>query len=486
MKKRIISSILLASMMLSMAACGNGGTSDGKDTTDTTIAEEDILPAGIEKQNYGKDVNIAILEWGLYEKYFDPGDDMTDVMNKALYNRELKVEEYLGVNITYDYVGKWNALCDALTIALSTNDDLYQIGLNHCISNNTKMITEGIVIDMNDLDIDFTADWFNQEANDALEVAGKQFFCVSDYMLPDPNAFLFNKEMIEKNHLEDPYQLVRDGKWTIDKLTEMARVVTNDNGDTVWDKNDTYGFSCPNNWYTVDFLYGADVSVIEKNEDGEFEFVFGDERTYTLMEKLDALINSNNTYTFDHKGLNGDAEFVDEVLSIDSGRCLFTIMALNILHTIRDVETEFGLLPYPKLDEEQEDYITNDWTGVMCVPMSLSEESYTMVGDVIELLAYYSEEEVIPTYIDKTLGTKLARDDESREMLEIIFDGCTFDPGLNYFGDKVAGPHFIMYTVDKMLIEKGENNLASFLETYLPPTETIISEFNNEVNALAD
>ncbi len=483
MKKRIISTLLATSMLLSLAACGGKDTTDTKGPADTTEGTKITENAGIAEQNYGKDINIAILEWGLYKKYFAPNDDMTDVMNKALYNRELAVEEYLGVNITYDYIGDWMALYPALQTAVSTNDDLYQIALNHCTRDNSKLITDGLIVDMNELDINFDGEWFNQKANDALSVAGKQFFCVSDYMLPDPNAIFFNKDLIEKNNLEDPYQLVRDGKWTIDKMTEMANAVTADNGDTVWDVNDTYGFSCPDNWYNVSFIYGAGVDIISKNEDDEFELVYGGERTYTMMEKLDALINSSNTWQFNHMALDKNPAYVNDAITIESGRCLFTMWTLNMLHTIRDVDINFGILPYPKLDEAQEEYISNDWTGLICVPMSLPEDSYTMVGDVIELLSYNSAEEVIPAYIDVTLGTKLSRDEESREMLEIIFDGCTFDPGLNFFGN-VAGPNIIIYSVDQMLIGTGENNLASFLATNVPAAETVIAEFNEAIKNL--
>lgn len=483
MKKRIISSLLLASMIFSLAACGGDNPIDTKGPADTTAKTDDVLPAGIEQQDYGKTVNIALPNWGLYTNYFAATDDMTDVMNKALYNRELKVEEYLGVEITYEYTGAWSSIPGVLTTAVSTNDDLYQIALNHCTYKNANLITDGLIIDMNEMDIDFTGEWFNQKANDALSFADMQFFCVSDYMLPDPNAFLFSKDLVEKNHLEDPYQLVRDGKWTIDKLTEMAHAATADNGDTVWDQNDTYGFSCPSDWYNVSFIYGADVDIITKNEDGFFEISFGDDRTYTMMEKLDSLLNSPDTFHFNHQALAGNELEAEKAILIDSNRCLFTMIALNQLYSIRNVETEFGILPYPKLDEEQEEYISNDWTGLMCVPMSLSEESYTMVGDVIELLAYHSAEEVIPTYIEVTLGTKLSRDEESKEMLEIIFDTCTFNPGLNFFGH-VAGPTELLFSVDHMLIQTGENNLASFLATHTPSSQAVIDEFNNAMAEL--
>ncbi len=484
-KKRIISAVLLASMMLSLAACGKDGDSTGDTTgTESTAAPTgNILPAGIEAQNYEGKVNILMPKWSLYTTCFDPGEDMTDILNKALYNREVKVEEYLGVEITYEYVPTIKDYFAPIAAAVATNDDLYQILLSHCIKNNADMITGGCLTDMNNLDIDFTGEWFNSRANEALEVDGKQFFCISDYMIPDPNVIVFNNGIIEKNQLENPYELVREGKWTIDKMTEMASKVTADNGDSVWDNRDTYGFATPDDWFLSSFIHAADVDIIGRNGDGDFEIVFGDERAYSLMEKLDTLFNGPDTYTFHYLGLNKDAPEASEALPIENERSLFSILSFSNFWSIRDVDTEIGILPFPKLDESQEEYYSLDWSGLMSVPFSVSEDSYEMVGDVIELLAYYSEEEVIPTYIEDTLGKKFARDENWSEMLGIIFDGIVFDPTLSYFGF-ASGTSKYLYSPDFVLVEGGENTFASFLATNETAAKNAVAEFNDAVKEI--
>lgn len=480
MKKRIVSAVILTSLIFSMTACGSDG--DTKDTSakDTASAIGTSLPAGIAKQNYEGNVNILMYDWSLYKTCFDPGEDMTDILNKALYNREAKVEDYLGVDITYEYSAALADYYEAIATSVATNDDLYQILLAHCIKNNASLITEGYLTDMNNMGIDFTADWFNQNANAALEVGGKQFFCISDYMIPDPNVVVFNNGLIEKNHLENPYDLVREGKWTIDKMREMASKVTAENGDTIWDNNDTYGFATPDDWYLSSFIHGADVDIITRNDGGEFELVFGDERSYSLMEKLDALLNGPDTYVFPYKGLEPDAAEATKALPISSERCLFSLLSFKSFWSIRDIETDFGILPFPKFDEAQEDYYSLDWSGLMCVPFSVSESSYEMIGDTIELLAYHSEEEVIPAYIEDTLGKKFARDNNWTEMLGIIFDGTVFDPTLSYFGLS-EGTGVLFYSVDKMLVQKGENTFASFLATNDEAAKTTITTFNEAV-----
>ncbi len=479
MKKHIISSLLLASMLLTFAACSDGPV---KDTTvpDATVSTDE-LPAGIAKQNYKGSVNILMPEWSLYTKCFAPGDDMTDVLNKALYNRENKVENHLGVEITYETVAKIQEYYAMISTAIATNDDLYQILLSHCIQDNGKLITDGYVTDMNNLGIDFTADWFNHKANDALEVAGKQFFCISDYMIPDPNVIVFNNGIVDRLQLENPYDLVREGKWTIDKMTEMASKVTAENGDTVWNHEDTYGFGAPDDWYLSSFIHGADVKIIDRNNEGEFELLFGDERSYDLMDKLNTLINGPDTYVFFSAGLTPNSPYAETSLSIGSDRCLFSILNFSSFWSIRDISTDFGILPFPKFDEIQEEYYSLDWSGLMSVPFSVSEDSYSMVGDVIELLAYHSEEEVIPAYIEDTLGVKFARDENWTEMLEIVFGSTVFDPTLSYFGFD-GGTNDFLYSVDHMLVDKKGNIFASFLETHRSAAEATIAAFNEAVS----
>ncbi len=485
MKKQLISALLLASIALSVTACGTDTKpSTDNDTTANTIDTTDSLPAGIPKQDYKGSINIIMPDWGLYRNCFDPSDDLSDVMSKALFNREQKVETYLGVDIKYEHVPKYNAVYDPVVTAVSTNDDLYQIALTHCIRHNAELLTGGYVVDLNALDIDFTGDWFNHKSNDALEVDGKQFFCISDYMIPDPNVILFNSEIVEKNSLEDPYSLVRDGKWTIDKMTEMLKGVTLENGDTVWDNNDTYGFSTPDGWYLTSFIHGADVDILARNDEGEFELVFDNEKSYELMDKLELLLLGPDTYVFNQAALDDpNSSAADTALTIDSGRCLFTIQTFNNFWNIRNVEIDFGILPFPKFDESQDDYYSLDWSGLMSVPFSVSESSYQMVGDVIELLAFYSDEEVIPAYIEDTLGTKFARDSNWSEMIEIIFDGAIFDPTLSYFGNQ-NGVKELMYSPGTMLVRTGENNLASFLATHAPIAESALEIFNEAVKDL--
>ncbi|MBQ8249777.1 MAG: hypothetical protein IJY93_07870, partial [Clostridia bacterium] len=238
MNTRVTSIILLLSMLASLTACGENNTADeeGKNSVD------DSAPAGIEKKEYGEDFTVLAPEWGLYTNYFFSDEAGTDVMTQALYEREVKIEEHLGVTIKPHWVATIQEIPTAVRELNMSGDDNYQLVLTHCIMGTSSMITDKLLLDMNELEaVNFDADYYNHVSNENLSVNGHQYYAISDFMIPDPNAVLFNKSLIEELNLEDPYQLVRDGEWTVDKMMEMMNAATIDNGDGRGDIHDPYG-----------------------------------------------------------------------------------------------------------------------------------------------------------------------------------------------------------------------------------------------------
>ena len=468
--KRIAAIAVLVALSVSVIGCGDKVPAENTEKTDTTEKAENVLPAGILRSEYGLTFNILYPNWGLYPNYFFAKEDNTgDVMGKALYERELKVEEYLGVDITNTPVDTISDVMPAVQQSSMSGEDTYQLVLTHCITAVNAMAADGLVLDLNTTDINFDKDWWNHSATEALNVNGKQYYAVSDYMIPDPNCFIFNKDMIELYELENPYDLVRDGEWTMDKLNEMISTVTTDNGDQVWDEKDIYGLTTGKTWYHVSFTYSAGLKLVDKDENGEFSLAFKVDDTSTkLMERIDAIFNGPNVWTYN----NNDPA---AVFDISTDRCLFNMTSLNTLHTLRDTNVDFGILPFPKLTEEQNEYLSNDWSGLLCVPATVN--NVEMISDVIELLSYYSNEKVIPTYYDIILGTKLSRDEDSREMLDIIFNNIVFDAGMNYFGFE-KNMQKMFYIAQYAVMTPKQNNFASVYASYENGAKAEIASFN--------
>ena len=473
MKKRT-SILLLIALLASAASCGESAasaeTTAASGTESTTAAE--TLPAGIESCDYGgKTFTILAPSWGLYKNYFFAEEQNGEVMNDALYERDLIVEDYLGVSIEHLLQGTINDIMPSVQAAVMAGDDTYSLVLTHCIMDVANMVTSGLLYDFNDIpSIDLDADWWNKNANENLQIYGAQFYAVSDYMIPDPNCILFNKDFITQYKLENPYDLVRSGKWTIDKMVQMCSVITKDvDGNSVFDANDQYGMASPNDWYLNSFNYSSDLFLVDKDDEGGYKLVFGGERAATLVEKMHKFLKGPDCFLYRHTAKE------EEKFKINRGRSLFQIDTFNQMHLLRDTEVDFGILPYPKFDEQQADYYNNDWSGLMCMPATIGDPE--MNGKVIELLSYHSASTVLPAYHELVLGEKLSRDEDSKEMVALIFDNIVFDAGMNYFGFTSAMQQ-LFYTLSYHVVGGDSGEFASFYASYEEFAKADIEEFN--------
>jgi len=108
-----------------------------------------------------------------------------------------------------------------------------------------------------------------------------------------------------------------------------------------------------------------------------------------------------------------------------NGRTLFFLRGLNTMmnDTMREMKMDFGILPYPKWDEEQEEYISfiHNSSSTVCVPVSADIERVNEeISAVIEALASESYRRVYTAYYESALKTAYNRDDYSAQMVDII------------------------------------------------------------------
>ena len=452
---------------------GTNDPSDSSDSTTETQTAESLPP--IEKcDNGGAEFTIYAPDWGLYSNYFFADAQSGEIMNDKIYERRRKTEEQLGITLNHMLEGSIDDQYERVKKLVISGSDEFQMFMTHCVTGVGSMLTDGLLFDWNQLKYaDLSKDYWNQSMNELMSLDGKLYYAVSDFMLADPNAILFNKQLIEDLSLEDPYEIVRSGKWTLEKMTEMSASATKDlNGDSTMDENDRYGFATPSNFLLSSFYSAAEIELVSKNAEGRFELTFYNDRTIGVFEKLDLLMNRSGdaySYTNDSK--------IEKKLTIDTGKALFVPESLNKLMNYRDSKVDFGILPYPKYDELQKEYVTNDWSGLMGIPVTVSDPD--LVGKVAELLAFYSADTTIPAYYDVVLGDKLSRDENSKEMLDIIYGNIIYDPGLYLFG---WGKIMSLYTsIKDVLVIQKNSDLASYYKKLESGAKSEIEKFMNNL-----
>lgn len=478
--KKITSALLLVAMLLSLAACGETDTTDETtaDTTGTvdtteTETEETRTPHQVpDTLDFGgATFNIAYPEWQGYRFYFFADEATGDAMNDAIFQRTILVEDYLNVDITQYSPGYIADVVADVKKTINAGDDIYQLALLHCIQGVSELVTGGMMYNFDTLPyVSLDADWWNREQMDVLRLGENTYYGVSDYMIPCPYAIYFNKDIVRDYNMDDPYQLVYEGNWTLDKFVDMAVEFTRDvDGDGKYNEDiDNFGLSATETSKYVSFLTGCDQYLTERGADGKVQLALNTEKTHTIIETMHKLMEKAGTIYLT------TAEDESAQFDFASGKLLFRLDTIASAVLFRDYEADIGIVPYPKFDTEQENYISMDWGGLMGIPTTIGDPD--MVGAVLELLSWYSADTVIPAYYDVLLDGKLARDEDTTAMVDILFDTITYEIGVNYFG--FSGGFSSMYNpINEVVIVANSTDFASWYAKKEKSAQSTIDSF---------
>ncbi len=485
--KKCTAILLLCAMLLSFAACGESTettqetqtpVTETEAVTETETEETRAQHAVPEKDFNGANHHSVYLNWSAFAFYFFADESTGEVMNDAIYERTTFVEEYLNVDLTHMPLDQIADVNNTVKNAVAAGDDEYSAAFIHCIDGVSALPTGGYLYDLESLPvIDMDAEWWNREQMDTLRLGKKTYYAVSDYIIPTPYVIFFNEDIVTDNGLESPYELVYEGKWTLDAFVDMALVATQDlNGDgEITPDDDQFGLTTDETSKYTSFMTGAGQFLTERGEDGKIKLAFNTERTIGIVEKLYKLTEIPGALSRADKFACSDTTFMN------TGKALFYMASLPNAEIFRDSDVSIGILPYPKYDETQSNYITQDWGGFMCVPSTISDPE--MVGSVMELLAWDSKNNVVPTYFDVTLSGKLSRNEDTKNMLDIIFDTLAYEIGGNYFGFS-GGFQNLYYTLASLVAEGKSKDFASFYAKYEKGANAAIEKFYKDIEAI--
>ncbi|MHB1153126.1 MAG: hypothetical protein ACYCWE_19550 [Eubacteriales bacterium] len=436
MSKKIVSLILCLLMLLpvfiSCADESTGETTDTPGTTAETAAETDPrdIPDGLPERDYIGDTFTLFCREEVKEQYFVESEN-GEIVNDAIYARNLAVEERFHIKFDYAMMdGTWTnmvAFKNAIKSVVQAGDDSYDLIEGNCAISD--LLGNGFFLNWNDMSfIDFSQPWWAQSSQRELNIGGSLEFIVGDYTLMLWEGLLvlyFNKQLVTDLNIDNPYHIVKDGKWTIDKLAEISREITQDlNGDSLFDSSDLYGLITTTGNCIDNFWISSDMPITVMDEDNfpVFNLPIQIDRALSVSEKVFNLVTGTGVYAIDEGKL---ADTLQPMFMADQG--LFFTDFLDSSEVYRTMETDFGIIPYPKYDENQEKYETFSKTGygTFAIPSVVSDGEMSAI--ITAALNAESYKKVVPAYYDVALKTKYSRDDESAEMLDIIRKGFDMD-----------------------------------------------------------
>lgn len=433
--KNLLTAILVLSMTLSVCACQANGDTVNTDeaVTDTTdsVTEEDIyanLPTG---DYTGEEFNFATGyvygEWAL--PVFD-AENTGEVLDSAVYRRNQIVEENLGITINVDeYLNENDMLRDMVQFVMSGDDpyDVYDI-----VSNNAApIILKDYFVDTETLGLDLDKPWWNKTVMDSLTFNDTCYSIAGDLSVMYWDAsycLMYNKDMAEKLGLPDQYQLVRDGEFTIDAVNTAMALAYEDNGNAVVDTEDTFGLTGNRRLMTYSMIAGGE-TFVPTDKDGLPYFEAPSERLFEMYEKIFDVYFDNDAVFLANKLQFNDSRKTWGSIFWD-GDALYYFEPVGSSKHLRESNFDYGFLPLPKYDADQEDYITPLLHYVHTMYVTKANDDVEMVGVVLENLAAESRRIVRPAYFERVLEGKRTRDDDSIEMLEIIFENQVLNPAM--------------------------------------------------------
>jgi hypothetical protein len=297
--------------------------------------------------------------------------------------------------------------------------------------------------------IDLDAPGWSESWVENATINNKLFFITGDVSLTmweELYAIFFNRQMATDRYDEigDLYQLVRDEEWTLEMLATLSDIYIDDGNDER-DAGDTYGLIM-NRHSMRTFVTSCDLPIAQRNDEGGFDIIFMDEdhavKVTTVYAMLYDLIY-NNEGTWDSKLTDGDYTEMLQMFTAENG-ALFMTGTLQNANQLRQAKMEFGILPFPKYDIDQETYLAHSYDGLSSFAIPASAHFPKMCAKVLDAMGAESKKSVIPAYYEVVLQGRVAQDADSKEMLGIIRENLYFDFGFIYSdtlkSGSVAGP----------------------------------------------
>ncbi len=499
MKKRTLS-LLLAMLMLSAVSCGEkaqtGTSDDAEKTADTTAAETeaqylDNLPAGL---NYNGDTVRFLYREEVGDEFFVEKED-GDIVHDAIFQSMRSVEERLNVNIDVELraghlVGARETYMSHITNAVMAGDTTYD-WVDLMIGNSPLRAQEGIFLNLleNPM-IDLDQPWYIPDLAETVSILEQLYFVSGDASLGYLKcafSMYYNQDLGKTYGVEDLYAVVEEGKWTIDKLMEVAKVTASDlNNDGKFDMDDQLGYVSHDYNHPKGFMYSMNAPVFSKQADGNWIFDFGSEHDFNVAEKCYELkTNTTGVYFFD--STNAIESSVNDYNRISAKFCndeIFIISAEmdDVVSQFRSMKSNYGILPYPKYDEAQESYYTASRNTHNAFSMPITCANPEMAGAVLEALSASNYEKVLPTYFEVALKTKYASDNQTAKVFDIIHDSMVLDFGYVYgnaLSDVTNAIVEAIFGSTKTLasqIKSNEKKAIKAYEGYVETIETIISQ----------
>ena len=465
--KRAAALALCAALLLPIAACGSAD--DGSAVTSAAATEAatedpylDNLPDSLK---YGGDEIRFLSEIETVNIALSETDDTGDIVNEALWKRNMAIEDRLGLKITLAKTTGINAMQKETRISITAGSDDYDVLVGHC-RFSIALAADGYLKNLNNVEyLDFSKKYWSSLYIDNISYKDAIYWATGDI---STNFISYIFAMFGNTTLwtdfygstDELFALVKNGGWTLDKLEEYTKDVYGDlNGNATLDNDDRYGFSMATGHQINALFFAAGTEFTSRDDEGAIHMSLNNDHTVAVFERLHGMLSGTDNY----------AVYANEVYdgaSLDlfvDNRLMFYNQMIGYCtnQKMRAMEGDFFIIPNPKFNEEQENYVAMQYDGIPLygIPITVALDRVSMIGAALEAMCSMSSSMVLPVYYDDALKNKYSRDPETAEMIDLIHDSVKAEFAYSW-GDSLGGVIDLFYT------NITKNSISSTLASY--------------------
>ena len=437
---RILAALMLLSSLTVFAGCGE--TTDDPDVQQTQSADTNAESETGEVDNRFVGVDYKDREFRIYtsnhqvsstmesSNYLIEGTGKTGggLVSDAVFARNVTVEEQLGVKLVFTQCElSYGAIAGDIRIYTQSGDDEFDLVINDNYDYGTLVI-EGHFRNLLDDNCVFDFDrnyWYKDYMEDLRLMDGYQYLMAGDFfidVLRTAHLMVVNKDLYYdyyRTSADELYDVVSNYEWTYDKLISIITglyVDRNQNGTK--DNGDQFGYLDAEYWgASIPLSTSGTTNFISRDEDGIPSITIHEgDRANQLAAAITKLLNHEDT------GLGiGDTmnNFIQGNALVATGG-----MSMGSLEseTLRQMESDAAVLPYPMLFASDKKYTTATHDTTELGAILVTSKDMAFISTVVEVLNRETANILIPKYYKESLQVQCVDDEKAAAMLDIIHD----------------------------------------------------------------
>jgi len=459
--KRIMALMLAILMLATAVACGakddpnatttaatttaaqGYATSDGTTAaTEVTYADPKDDPNNYDANGYWKDDlpddldyagdEVSVLHWNSWGYDFVAEEITGNPISDSCYERNASIEDRLGVKLNFTECKGGAGEIDIFVQKVRT---AHQAGAREfdIIPTYTRtagvLASGGMLYNLNGIEngyINLEQPWWPDCITDTVTIGDEIYFITGDAtisMLYMMYTVWFNKDLINQYQLDNPYDLVNNNTWTLEQLFRLTNEAYQDlNANNSEDSADFFGLV--STYYGLDAFYtGSDLRLVELH-DTDYLIIspdYSSEKTITLVDMLGDRCSSTDWYI----GTDDGVVFRDSRALFNLNRCNYAMGNLT------GVNFSYGLVPVPKYDENQEDYVTvlGNPVSLFGIMSDIEADRLLEMTAVIECWASEGYRLTTPAVYEISMKTKYVEGEEEATMFDVMRNSIELDLG---------------------------------------------------------